>query len=201
MSRKLLLALAAVTSLLAATPVLAAGVTGLPHDLGGTPAIRHIFGRAPTLAPFAHVVYCLKQPGECAAGAGPAVVALDGDREALLDRTNRAINRAIRPRHDDRKAGYGSGDEWTLSPASGDCDDYAVTKRHALVAAGWPARSLRLAVARTGAGEGHAVLIVATDKGDLVLDSRSNSIRAFERTDLRFLMIQSSDNPRFWMTL
>lgn len=86
-------------------------------------------------------------------------------------------------------------------PVSGDCEDYAITKRHKLIAQGWPIRSLRLAVARTAWGEGHAVLVVKTSDGDLVLDNLTSAIKPFQKSGLRFLKIQSEDNPRMWFAL
>ncbi len=41
----------------------------------------------------------------------------------------------------------------------GNCHDYAVTKRHELIRQGWPAASLRLAVAYTPSGIGHLVVV------------------------------------------
>ena len=89
-------------------------------------------------------------------------------------------------------------DQWQVAPAAGDCEDYALTKRHMLIRSGWPASSLRLAVARTPWGEGHMVLVVRTSKGDLVLDNLTGSVRQWSKTGLRWEMIQSSRNPRNW---
>lgn len=66
---------------------------------------------------------------------------------------------------------------------------------------GWSSRALRIATAVTRSGEGHAVLIVRTDRGDLVLDNRVNTIKYFDRTDLRLEMIQSEADPLVWYRL
>ncbi|MNL88581.1 hypothetical protein D3C87_2183760 [compost metagenome] len=66
---------------------------------------------------------------------------------------------------------------------------------------GWSAKALRIAVTKTPAGKGHAVLVVKTDRGDLVLDNRMNEIKSWTDTDLRWLMIQSGDDPRIWYEL
>lgn len=180
-------------------PVNAAGVGGLARGFKSSPVIRYLDGKGPTLAPFAHVVFCLKLPAECERGGGPAVASLDSARMQVLSEANRGVNRQIRPRNDTKNNGF--GDEWSLSPTSGDCEDYAITKRHRLIAAGWPSRSLRLAVAKTPWGEGHAVLVVKTSEGDLILDNRSDAIKPFQSSDLRFIKIQSADNPKMWLDL
>jgi len=49
--------------------------------------------------------------------------------------------------------------------------------------------------------EGHAVLTVRSDRGDLVLDNTDNRIRLWHETGYRFLMRQSFANPMQWMAL
>ena len=53
----------------------------------------------------------------------------------------------------------------------GDCEDYALAKRSALLQAGWPKDKLGLCVCYTQSGEGHCVLWVDTDKGSFILDN------------------------------
>ena len=94
-----------------------------------------------------------------------------------------------------------AGDVWQVGVAAGDCEEFALTKRRNLIALGWPSRALRIAVARTGSGEGHAVLVVKSSRGDLVLDNRTDEIKPWTQTDLRWVKIQSGDNPRLWYTM
>jgi predicted transglutaminase-like cysteine proteinase len=61
-----------------------------------------------------------------------------------------------------------------------------------------PARALRLSAVRTTAGIGHLVLVVATTKGDYVLDNLTDAIRLWKETDYQWLKIQSSADSRFW---
>ncbi len=195
------LIIAALSVLVAgAGPASATGVGGMAHNLKNTPIVRYIAAHSPVLAPFAHVVFCMKQPGECTRHSGPSIAELDSRHLRLLQAVNRSVNREIRPANDSASAGIGAGDEWSLSPRVGDCEDYAITKRHRLIALGWPAQSLRLAVARTGWGEGHAVLVVKTDKGDYVLDNRISDVKPFQDTDLHFLKIQSGFDPMLWLS-
>ena len=191
-------ALALATALFAASadPTEAAGLTGLSADEQPTNA-SYVAERVPTLAPMSHVMLCMERPGECSrTPRADAVVALVGDRRAELERINRMVNRTIRPRRE-----AGPVDRWVLAPREGDCDDYAVTKRHRLIAMGWPASALRLAVVRTPNGQGHAVLVVKTTEGDLVLDNRTSRIKLWSDTGLRWVKIQSSRDPRRWFAL
>ncbi|WP_236759154.1 transglutaminase-like cysteine peptidase, partial [Agrobacterium tumefaciens] len=79
--------------------------------------------------------------------------------------------------------------------------DYAVTKRQRLLRAGWPSGALRIATARTSTGIGHAVLVVSTSQGDLVLDNRTNVVKPWKAVDLKWIKIQSHENPRVWLKL
>lgn len=71
------------------------------------------------------------------------------------------------------QAAFGRADLWRAAPmrGTGDCEDFALAKRAILLEAGAPLRLVRLALCRTEADEMHAVLIVTTDEGDLVLDN------------------------------
>ena len=75
------------------------------------------------------------------------------------ERVNRDVNASICPWPRATRLPMGG---WTISPASGDCNDYAVTKRHELVQKGLPAKAVRLAVVKTQSGIGHLVLVVST---------------------------------------
>ncbi len=145
-------------------------------------------------APFAHVRFCLVEPGECQTreGAIPQDLA---EMWSQLNAVNARVNASIGARPD----GRASGDTWRLSPTTGDCEDFAITKRHALIEMGWPSAKLRLAVAVTARGVGHMVLVARTPVGDLVLDNRSPSVRGWEENDLSWKLIQSEDNPKRWL--
>lgn len=80
---------------------------------------------------------------------------------------NAAINRGISPKPDD------GHDEWTPFPSSrvGDCDDYVVSKRSALIALGVPASSLTIVSGDLPNGEHHLVLEVLMNGETWVLDN------------------------------
>jgi predicted transglutaminase-like cysteine proteinase len=152
---------------------------------------------APTLAPFQHVRFCLRYPSDCTTStAHIARIELDQPTMDLLIRVNRDVNLSITA----MVKTYGSDLEagWTIAPDIGDCNDYAVTKRHKLLESGLPSPLLRLSVLRTASGVGHLVLVVATTKGDMVMDNLTDAIRPWQLTNYHWVKIQSATNPRFW---
>jgi predicted transglutaminase-like cysteine proteinase len=166
-----------------------------PGPSSSVPA--YIAAGSPALAPFQHVRFCLRYPADCRSGSTPDErIELTEDTVSLLNKINAKVNMSISP----FVKGYRENldDGWTISPIAGDCNDYAVTKRHELLASGLSPSALRLAVVRTLAGAGHLVLVVATTKGDIVLDNLSAVIRPWQNTGYRWLKIQSAMNAKYW---
>jgi predicted transglutaminase-like cysteine proteinase len=156
-----------------------------------------IMEASPALAPFQHVRFCLRYPSDCK--SDPTEVSrieLTTEKSELLKRVNRDVNAAIAPMV--KNHGPELGDGWTIAPSMGDCNDYAVTKRHELLQSGLPARALRLSVVKTASGIGHLILVVETTKGELVLDNLTETIRPWNSTDYHWLKIQSASDARFW---
>ncbi|MDP1875908.1 transglutaminase-like cysteine peptidase [Phenylobacterium sp.] len=117
-----------------------------------------------------------------------------------LTRINDKVNRQIVRRADIQT--YGVLDRWATPLLNGeqygDCEDYVLEKRRALVAAGLPASALSIAVATTSWGESHAVLLVATDKGDYVLDSLTPWILPWRKASLTWGARQVAGAPFRW---
>jgi predicted transglutaminase-like cysteine proteinase len=151
--------------------------------------------------PMAFTQFCSKYPSDFKSGR----LLLEGDRIELndmhwseLETINRTVNSSIRPeRNEDGLA----GEKWLLSPLRGDCNDYAVTKRHQLIARGWPARTVLLSEVVTLSGEHHLVTVVRTNSGDLVLDNLTDQIKPWSRTRYRWLRIQTPKNPNYWASI
>lgn len=195
---KMVATLAALAAACVASPV-NAGFIGLPHMLG--PQLQKIAFAAPALPPFAHTRFCLQYPADCAPSHNhfrPRPIALNAARLAELREINRDVNRSIR--FEANEEGI-AGERWVLSPKTGDCNDYAVTKRHDLIARGWPARMLLLAEVVTTWGEHHLVLVVRTRSGDLVADSLSTEIKPWTEAPYRWVRIQTPAMPTFWATV
>jgi len=150
----------------------------------------------PALAPFGHTLFCLRYPSDCqirGGNAGPDS-ALTAERWRELKAINAVVNRAIRP-----TIGVGSvTEEWKISPASGNCHDYAVTKRHGLLTRGWRSRELLLAEVVVPWGTHHLVLVVRTRDADLVLDNLSLDIRTPALIPYQWVRVEIPSNPQFW---
>jgi predicted transglutaminase-like cysteine proteinase len=125
-------------------------------------------------------------------------VRLTAERWDDLKAVNSTVNATIVP---ERNTEGLAGEKWLINPASGDCNDYAVTKRSALLARGWPTRALLLSEVVTSWGEHHLVLVVRTSMGDLVLDNMTSQIRPWERAPYQWVRIQTPINPNYWASL
>lgn len=139
------------------------------------------------------------EPG-FAVDAQGALVA-DNALFALLNRVNQSINMAIRPR-DDLDL-HGVSEYWTLplsveGIAEGDCEDYALEKRRALLEAGIPETALFLAVGHSRATGRHAVLVVSTGSGDYVLDNMTPHIVPWSQAPYTWLMRQMPGDLLAW---
>jgi len=168
---------------------------GWPHEVG----INRINFDIPSLAPLGFVRFCMRYPQDCnAPRSALQSVSLTEARRTELVAVNSDINHAITPHE---KANVGSSDEWLLFPRKGDCKDYAITKRHTLLARGWPTRSLLLAEVVIPSGEHHLVLVVRTRESDLVLDNLTDSIRPVSQTTYRWVRAQGAKDPKFWATI
>ena len=153
----------------------------------------------PALPPLGHTFFCLSHPEDCTVSPTDfrrRNIALTEERWNELNLVNRAVNRNIAP--DENVT-----DEWRISPEIGDCKDYAVTKRHELLARGWPSRALLLSEVIVPSGAHHLILLVRTKDADLVLDNLNANIRTVAMTfhQYRWVRIESPQNPMFWASV
>src|SRR3984893_6623316 len=152
---------------------------------------------SPTLAPFQHVRFCLRYPSDCKSDPTENEhIDLNAETLELLKRVNHRVNMSINPMP--KSYGPNLEDRWTIAPETGDCNDYAVTKRHELLENGLPSRALRLSMVKTASGIGHLVLVVVTTKGDLVMDDLTETIRPWQSTNYHWLKIQSATDSKLW---
>jgi len=162
-------------------------------------AFMRVFGQA--APPYGFVQFCERSPQECDSGPmADARFNAPPERLAELDEINRAVNIAIEPATDMEL--YGVEEYWTLPAVTkGDCEDYALLKRHILMKRGWPASSLLMTVVRDEKGDGHAILTARTAQGDFILDNKAAAVKLWSATGYEFIMRQSYLNPRIWMSL
>lgn len=118
----------------------------------------------------------------------------------LLTSVNDRINRSMVERTDQEI--YGVSEYWAMPLEAGlkvgDCEDYALEKRHALIAAGVPAQLLSIAVVSTVRGDTHAVLLVATDHGEYVLDNLSAWVVPWTQAGYTWRERQVAGSPSQW---
>src|SRR5215472_14715926 len=154
-----------------------------------------------TLPPPGFVGFCIRFPQACTKDASAAKLVLDDHTASTLGRVNDYVNNSITYETDEDH--YGAVNQWTLNAIGGygDCEDYSVSKREALRAAGLPDDALRIAIVKTPRGEYHAVLTVDTDKGVLVLDNMTSAIRTWTDTPYTWLKRQSAEDPLNWVML
>jgi len=153
-----------------------------------------------TSIPVGHAEFCKTRPAECQANANPVLaVNLDEARWAQLLEVNAHFNNTVVPVADTDL--YGVEEFWTYPNGYGDCEDFVLAKRRALIEAGWPASTLLMAVVREASGDGHAVLIVRTDRGDLVLDNQDGLIRVWNETAYQFVKRQDQAHAGRWVDM
>lgn len=151
-----------------------------------------------TEAPEGFVEFCTRFPTDCRPSQHPArAVVLTDIRWLELVETNRFVNTSVKPETD--REYYGRSEFWTYPIGVGDCEDYVLMKRRLLMSKGWPASVLLITVVRDENGEGHAVLTVGTDRGDLVLDNRTDVILPWVHTPYHYVKRQEIEDPQTWV--
>lgn len=137
---------------------------------------------------------------ETPVAAAPSTLELTPALWAKLTATNDRINRAIGRRTD--LEAYGVQELWSLplqdGVAYGDCEDYVLEKRRALLAAGLPRDAMSIAVVTTPKGERHAVLLVETAAGAYVLDNLSAYVLPWAKTGYRWRERQVAGSATQW---
>jgi predicted transglutaminase-like cysteine proteinase len=157
-----------------------------------------MFGRA--LPPIGYVDFCRRNAGECRKSErGAHRVTMSEERWALLRQVNAHVNSKIAPVSDQDL--YGQAEYWAYPTDAGDCEDFLLLKKRYLEGLGYPPGALLITVVLDEKNEGHAVLTVATDEGDFVLDNRRDDVLRWADTRYRYLKRQSAEDPNRWVAL
>ncbi len=154
-----------------------------------------------TSVPIGASKFCKANRADCAVNRTVVeAMPLDEERWAQLVNVNNLVNAAIVPVTD---IDYYRQDEVWAYPTDGygDCEDYALAKRKALIADGWNPSTLLITVVRQQDGDGHAVLMVRTDRGDLVLDNQDGRVLVWNQTPYQYLKRQSQADASRWVDL
>ena len=188
---------------LIATLAIAIAAAGLAAPAASFPQERPIYIAVGETArpPIGWIQFCNDRPWECRAErTAPRDVELTRDAWRELDRVNRFVNERIKPMTDLEQ--HGIVEHWGYPESGyGDCEDYVLLKRRMLMQLGWPREALLITVVRDKQGDGHAVLTVRADRGELVLDNQVAEIRPWHDTGYRFTKRQSQTDPNVWVSL
>ena len=181
---------------LAATMMPASAQTLASLPQATTPAVASGEAR-PILA---WVEFCRRLPSECAVNTSePEVIALTPRTWTTITSVGRKVNALVKPMTDE--AHWGLADKWDIpEDGSGDCEDIQLLKRKLLVEAGLPRRAMRMTVVLDDKNEGHAVLTIRTDRGDFVLDNKTDAVLPWFQTGYIFVK-RESPNAVAWVSL
>ena len=181
------------------------GLLPLVLSLAFVPSLGHALQKQNFLKPVSAVVapsgargLCQTTPWACSVSS--STKAISATDLPTLNKVNRSINRKVRSVSD--IAQFNVEEKWSLPTArGGDCEDFALLKKHELIRLGYPAQSLLIATVLDKKRRGHAVLIVRIQTGDLVLDNLTNSIKVWKETGYVFLRMQDPNAPSRWVTV
>lgn len=157
-------------------------------------------------APYGWRHFCDAQPAECGSfQLLPTFVRLTPQLLTELNQINTVANREIEPIGDEDHYRIYEQDilNWWTYPddGKGNCNDYVLLKRKLLIEAGWPKAALLMTVVIDHHGDGHLILMVRTDGGDVILDNMREDIVTWDRTGYRFVKRQSALDHNDWVSI
>jgi len=139
------------------------------------------------------VNYCKAHPKYCGRSTRTDKLELTPERWRVLNQVNERVNASMRHVDD------GEFDQWSHDDKpTGDCEDFALRKRRELIDAGWPAHVLLIATAKIWTGEGHAVIVVVTDRGDYIMDNLQRYVVHWEDVSYEWIRKQSPRDGTRW---
>jgi predicted transglutaminase-like cysteine proteinase len=176
-----------------------AGVTEQAEGHGNKPRFLVIGNQ--TSLPYGWIDFCGRYKNECdGALTQPSEIELNPTHIKMIEQINQSVNTSITPMSD--MDHWGVVDQWDYSvDGFGDCEDYALLKRKMLISAGFPRSALLITVVRDHEGEGHAILTVHSNRGDLILDNLSDDVKFWYETGYNFVKRQDARNQNAWVEL
>jgi len=154
-----------------------------------------------TKAPWGWVDFCTRHHEDCdVAALKPEPAILTPSLWSQIEMINHAVNASVREA-DDREV-FGVIERWDYpNLGAGDCEDFALQKRKELMEAGIPRQALLMTVVTDENGAGHAVLTLRSNRGDFVLDNRTDKILGWQATNYVFVKMQSEQHPNEWQKI
>lgn len=170
-----------------------------PPAMGVAPAALVALG--PAREPMGWTDFCKRYAGECdARPLEPQTVVYDVKTRRAVERLNREVNAQIEPATDFEM--WGQQERWDYpQDGRGDCEDYVLLKRKALMEMGLPRQALLITVVTDLQGDGHAVLTLRTDRGDFILDNMNDEVKLWRETPYGFVKRQSQTDPNLWVSI
>jgi predicted transglutaminase-like cysteine proteinase len=153
-----------------------------------------------TSQPIGHYDFCQRYRAECEIkSTAERRMRLTPKAWNELAAVNNDVNTRIAPATDMEI--YGKTEWWEYPQSRGDCEDLVLLKRRELAKMGWPIGDLLITVVKQKNGDGHAVLTVLTDKGDLVLDNLDPHIKLWSETPYTYIKRQSGFDTGKWVSI
>lgn len=158
-----------------------------------------------TVAPVGWAGFCARHHEDCVAPKGEASeITLTRSVFALIQKINRQVNQRVK-RADDLVL-WDVPEYWEYpkrikGKLYGDCEDIALEKKRLLKQAGLPVSALRITIVRDERYDGHAVLSVITNEGDLILDNKTDKVRRSDKTGFKFWISRLSADMSHWQKL
>jgi predicted transglutaminase-like cysteine proteinase len=146
--------------------------------------------------PLGAELFCLENATECSnERSATQQVKMTPELWSELLSVQYNINRKFRPTREVRFAWDYSAD------GTGNCIQFALEKRRALIMRGWPPGALQLATAVTPANIGHLVLVIDTDEGDWVLDNLQPEVVRWQQLPYRWIARQQGASMEDWVAV
>jgi predicted transglutaminase-like cysteine proteinase len=182
-------------------PLVIGGATGQAQTLASLPSSTQPIEKNGTARPIlGWVKFCEQFPVECSINMSePTTIELSPQIWNTIVAVNRRVNTKIKPITD--KDHWGIVDRWEFpDDGMGDCEDFQLLKRRTLVERGLPRRAMRMTVVIDEIGEGHAVLMIRTDRGDYILDNKTSAVLPWNQTGYVYVKRESQDGMA-WVSL
>jgi predicted transglutaminase-like cysteine proteinase len=147
------------------------------------------------------VQFCDDNPQECRDATPHAKeIKLDRANYKIIETINADVNTTIKQVSDQEQ--YGVSEYWAFPTSGmGDCEDFVLEKKRRLIQAGFSKSALLITIVRDLKGEGHAILTIKTDKGDVILDNQVKKPVFWYQTGYQFIKRQAEENPNHWLAL
>jgi len=182
-------------------PLFIGGVTSQAQTVASLPTGTQPIAKNGSAKPvLAWVKFCEEFPAECAVDVNePATIEMTPQVWKTIVSVNRRVNSRIQPITD--REHWNIVDRWEFpDDGMGDCEDFQLLKRRMLVERGLPRRAMRMTVVIDEQGEGHAVLMIRTDRGDYILDNKTSAVLPWDQTGYVYVKREGQESTA-WVSL